>query len=72
MDYEKDEFLSELNSDIKKEYDVLVFKYAALLSNYLNVSKELEQTKQELADLKEELKSERVKYGTVPLPKMWK
>ena len=70
----KDDYESfdDVNSDIHKEYNVLVFKYAALLSSYLNVSRELEHKIDELTNLKEELKSERVKYGTVPLPKMWK
>ena len=68
MDYEN---LYE-DGDISKEYDILVFKYAALLSNYINATNEINQLKAEIADLKEELKSERVKYGTVPLPKVWK
>lgn len=67
-DYESFE---DVNSDIHKEYNILVFKYASLLSQYLKVSKELENKIDELTNLKEELKSERVKYGTVPLPKMW-
>ena len=61
----------DVNSDIHKEYNVLVFKYASLLSQYLNISRELEEKTEELNNLKEELKSERVKYGSVPLPKMW-
>lgn len=67
-DYESFE---DVNSDIHKEYNILVFKYASLLSQYLKVSKELENKIDELTNLKEELKSERVKYGTLPLPKMW-
>lgn len=65
------EYFEDVNSDIHKEYNILVFKYASLLSQYLKVSKELENKIDELTNLKEELKSERVKYGTLPLPKMW-
>ncbi len=70
LDYEPGEY-EDVNSDIHREYNVLVFKYAELLSRYLNVTRELETKIDELSTMKEELKRERVKYGTVPLPKMW-
>lgn len=61
----------DVNSDIHREYNILVFKYAELLSKYLQVTRDLEEKIDELSTLKEDLKRERVKYGTLPLPKMW-
>lgn len=59
-------------SDIHKEYNLLVFKYAQLLSNYLNLQKDyaklLERDNEalkELIFLKESMKKN-IRYGSIP------
>lgn len=59
-------------SDIHKEYNLLVFKYAQLLSNYLQLQKDYaelldrdNQTLKELIFLKESMKKN-IRFGSLP------
>lgn len=71
----EDEHIGEYDSkdmDIHKEYNLLVFKYAQLLSNYLQLQKEYaelldrdNQTLKELIFLKESAKKN-IRFGSLP------
>ena len=59
-------------SDIHKEYNLLVFKYAQLLSNYLQLQKDYgellrrdNETLKELIFLKESMKKN-IRFGSLP------
>lgn len=62
----------DVESDIHKEYNLLVFKYAQLLSNYLHLQKDYadlldrdNQALKELIFLKESMKKN-IRFGSLP------
>lgn len=62
----------DVNSDIHKEYNLLVFKYAQLLREYLDISKRYaelldhdNQVMKELIDIKERYLNDRTTYKGV-------
>lgn len=63
----------DVNSDIHKEYNLLVFKYAELLKCYMELSKQHKDlvdhdkaVTRELNDLKERYLNDKTKYSAMP------
>ena len=52
----------DVNSDIHREYNLLVYKYASLLANYMSLKKEFQDQSKELNFYKERFKNE-IRYS---------
>lgn len=52
----------DVNSDIHREYNLLVYKYAMLLSKFMNLEKDYQEVSKELNFYKERFKNE-IRYS---------